>query len=110
MGALTREGWHRYGKLTGLASLPDYICSTGKTYGACVLGSFRSDTGIEFVDVEFPSSGQACQWLAEYENSDFEHLSDPAILGDLRDPVCSFTSSVVLTVTALFRVREVVPK
>lgn len=102
---LLRTDWERYGHLTGFYSLRDYVVATSRPYGGAVVGS-TTITGQELIDVRFKDVQTATSWLASHDNSGFEYLNDPDLIGDLRDPVRSLTEPATLTVTARFRPRK----
>lgn len=73
-----------------------YVAMTGNSYGAQLQGDFQKD-GVTWIDVEFPNVHYAATWLDCLEpiNDDDDV---PRIIGDLRDPVSSLNTRVVLTV------------
>lgn len=95
------DEWARYGKLTGLYSLTEYVERTSHPYGGRVVATIRLPRTI--VEVKFRDVATAAAWLEALDNSEFEYLNDPHVTGDLRDPVRSLTDSAVVSVTAEFR-------
>lgn len=70
-----------------------YVALTGQSYGAQVQGDFQKD-GVTWIDVEFPNVYFAASWL----DTDNHEDDAPIFTGDLRDPVASLNTRVVLTV------------